>query len=170
MVNIVCGIPSRRRNSHEEAHVRQLNLNLFICPGGHHQAAWRYKDSQPGRVLDITFYQDLARRAGAAPRYCQSRYCRCGAGRVSQSAPALRAEGLPLRYAGAPHPVLAGCNLTLRSGDIVAVPGPSGVGKSSLLRILAGLEAPTSGRILVNGVPVTAAPQGGLRRLDQNRT
>jgi FMN-dependent oxidoreductase (nitrilotriacetate monooxygenase family) len=46
--------------------MRQLNLNLFIYPGGHHEAAWRYKNSQPERVLDISFYQDLARRAEAA--------------------------------------------------------------------------------------------------------
>ncbi|HEY0185791.1 MAG TPA: LLM class flavin-dependent oxidoreductase [Rhodopila sp.] len=46
--------------------MRQLNLNLFIYPGGHHEAAWRYKESQPERVLDITFYQDLASRAEAA--------------------------------------------------------------------------------------------------------
>jgi FMN-dependent oxidoreductase (nitrilotriacetate monooxygenase family) len=46
--------------------MRQLNLNLFIYPGGHHEAAWRYKASQPERILDITFYQDLARRAEAA--------------------------------------------------------------------------------------------------------
>ena len=45
---------------------RKLNLNLFIYPGGHHEAAWRYKDSQPGRALDITFYQQLAQRAEAA--------------------------------------------------------------------------------------------------------
>jgi FMN-dependent oxidoreductase (nitrilotriacetate monooxygenase family) len=46
--------------------MRQLNLNLFIYPGGHHEAAWRYKDSQPERMLDIGFYQDLARQAEAA--------------------------------------------------------------------------------------------------------
>jgi FMN-dependent oxidoreductase (nitrilotriacetate monooxygenase family) len=46
--------------------MRQLNLNLFIYPGGHHEAAWRYKDSQPERMLDIGFYQDLAREAEAA--------------------------------------------------------------------------------------------------------
>lgn len=40
-----------------------LNLNLFIYPAGHHEAAWRYAGSQPERVLDIGYYQDLARRA-----------------------------------------------------------------------------------------------------------
>ncbi|MDF5752464.1 hypothetical protein [Spongiactinospora sp. TRM90649] len=45
---------------------RRLNLNLFIYPGGHHEAAWRYSGSAPRRVLDITYYQELARRAEAA--------------------------------------------------------------------------------------------------------
>jgi FMN-dependent oxidoreductase (nitrilotriacetate monooxygenase family) len=45
---------------------RQLALNLFIYPGGHHEAAWRYKGSEPKRVLDISYYQELARRAEAA--------------------------------------------------------------------------------------------------------
>lgn len=45
---------------------RLLTLNLFIYPGGHHEAAWRYKESEPRRVLDIGYYQELARRAEAA--------------------------------------------------------------------------------------------------------
>ncbi|MEP9367170.1 LLM class flavin-dependent oxidoreductase [Xanthobacter sp. VNH20] len=42
---------------------RQLTLNLFIYPGGHHEAAWRYRDSAPERVFDITYYQELAQHA-----------------------------------------------------------------------------------------------------------
>ncbi|MGX9147265.1 LLM class flavin-dependent oxidoreductase [Mesorhizobium sp. 128a] len=45
---------------------RQLNLNLFIYPGGHHEAGWRYKDSAPDRVLDIAYYQELAKKAEAS--------------------------------------------------------------------------------------------------------
>ncbi|CAH2599931.1 N-acetyl-S-(2-succino)cysteine monooxygenase [Rhodovastum atsumiense] len=45
---------------------RQLTLNLFIYPGGHHEAAWRYLAAEPERALDITYYQDLARKAEAA--------------------------------------------------------------------------------------------------------
>jgi FMN-dependent oxidoreductase (nitrilotriacetate monooxygenase family) len=44
---------------------RQLALNLFIYPGGHHEAAWRYKGSASDRVLDITYYHELAQRAEA---------------------------------------------------------------------------------------------------------
>jgi FMN-dependent oxidoreductase (nitrilotriacetate monooxygenase family) len=44
---------------------RQLTLNLFIYPGGHHEAAWRYKDSAADRILDVGYYQELAQRAEA---------------------------------------------------------------------------------------------------------
>jgi FMN-dependent oxidoreductase (nitrilotriacetate monooxygenase family) len=44
---------------------RQLSLNLFIYPGGHHEAAWRYKGSEADRILDVTYYQELAQRAEA---------------------------------------------------------------------------------------------------------
>jgi len=42
---------------------RQLALNLFIYPGGHHEAAWRYKSSAANRILDVSFYQELTQRA-----------------------------------------------------------------------------------------------------------
>ncbi|MEV6751491.1 LLM class flavin-dependent oxidoreductase [Streptomyces sp. NPDC051214] len=45
---------------------RELHLNLFVYPGGHHEAAWRHHASDPAHFLDIDFYQDLARRAEAA--------------------------------------------------------------------------------------------------------
>jgi len=45
---------------------RSLNLNLFIYPDGHHEAAWRYPGSQPERILDLGWFQALAQRAEAA--------------------------------------------------------------------------------------------------------
>ena len=52
--------------------------------------------------------------------------------------------------------VLKGIDMELRPGEVVAVVGASGVGKSTLLHILGTLDTPTSGRILFDGVDVTA--------------
>jgi FMN-dependent oxidoreductase (nitrilotriacetate monooxygenase family) len=45
---------------------RQMNLNLFVHIGGHHEAAWRYPGTDTKRLLDISFYQELAQQAEAA--------------------------------------------------------------------------------------------------------
>jgi len=66
-------------------------------------------------------------------------------------------------YPGQP-PVLRDVDLTVRQGELVVVVGPSGGGKSTLLRLLCGLEAPGAGRILLRGQPVETIPPPLLRR------
>ena len=56
------------------------------------------------------------------------------------------------------RPLLDRVSLHLEPGDVVALLGPSGSGKSTLLRIIAGLIAPESGVIRVDGIDVTALP------------
>ncbi|WP_280298894.1 LLM class flavin-dependent oxidoreductase [Nocardia neocaledoniensis] len=45
---------------------RQLSLNAFIYPSGHHEAAWRHPDSRPDRIYDVSYYQEIGRTAEAA--------------------------------------------------------------------------------------------------------
>lgn len=53
-----------------------------------------------------------------------------------------------------PVPVLSDLSFSVRKGEFLCIVGASGCGKSTLLNIIAGLEKPGRGRVLVNGVPV----------------
>ena len=57
-----------------------------------------------------------------------------------------------------PTQVLRTIDLSIGSGELVTVLGPSGCGKTTALRILAGFEKPTSGKVLVDGRDITAIP------------
>ena len=54
--------------------------------------------------------------------------------------------------------VLSGINLDVPTGEFLTLLGPSGCGKTTTLRIIAGLEAPTAGRVFLNGADVTELP------------
>jgi ABC-type nitrate/sulfonate/bicarbonate transport system ATPase subunit len=62
-------------------------------------------------------------------------------------------DGLVKAYGGLP--VLDGVSLAVAPGEFVAVVGPSGCGKSTLFDVVAGLEPPDTGRVLVDGVDAT---------------
>ena len=58
------------------------------------------------------------------------------------------------------HPL----DLRLDSGRVVAITGPSGSGKSTLLGLIAGLDSPSSGRILIDAVDITAMSEDALAK------
>ena len=56
-------------------------------------------------------------------------------------------------------------NIEIQKGEFVAIVGPSGCGKSTLLHVMAGLEQPTAGRILLDGVDVTLISERDLPKV-----
>ena len=72
------------------------------------------------------------------------------------SAPLLQVDGLDLYYGDAQ--ALAGVSLTIATGEIVAIVGANGAGKSSLIRTIHGIERPTQGQIRFDGQDITGWP------------
>ncbi|GAA5035570.1 ABC transporter ATP-binding protein [Microbacterium fluvii] len=70
----------------------------------------------------------------------------------------LRAVDVDLEVASGTLPILRDVSLSVRPGEIVAIVGRSGTGKTTLLRVLGGLLRPTRGEALVKGRPLTAPP------------
>ena len=73
---------------------------------------------------------------------------------TSAEANAVEAKNLDLVFQTRDSPVhaLSEINLEIRRGDFISFIGPSGCGKTTLLRVIADLEKPTGGSIVVNGV------------------
>ncbi|WP_078613614.1 ABC transporter ATP-binding protein [Streptomyces katrae] len=103
-------------------------------------------DADPAAEAAAEAYSDAA--PGAAP----------------DPAPVVRFEGVGLTYPG-PPPVqaLRPCELTVGRGEYVTVVGPSGSGKSTFLNVAGLIDAPTTGRYLLDGIDT-----GSLR--DRDRT
>jgi putative ABC transport system ATP-binding protein len=60
---------------------------------------------------------------------------------------------------------LRGVSMDVRAGELVAVMGPSGSGKSTLLHLAGGLDSPTSGDVIIEGVPLSSLSRRGLAEL-----
>jgi putative ABC transport system ATP-binding protein len=68
----------------------------------------------------------------------------------------LRLENLGKRFSPDRPALFEGLDLELRPGEYLAIMGESGVGKSTLLNLLAGLDKPDGGRVLLDGIDLTA--------------
>jgi len=90
-----------------------------------------------------------------------------GPGSNSGQRPILVAEALTRTYTGAAGSltVLRDASFTLAAGDTLAIVGPSGSGKTTLLGLCAGLDRPTSGRVILDGHDLTQLDEDGLARV-----
>ncbi|MET9382719.1 ABC transporter ATP-binding protein [Streptomyces sp. NPDC002928] len=85
--------------------------------------------------------------------------------------PVLELRGITKVYGAGAAQVhaLTGVDLTVRAGEMVAVMGPSGSGKSTLLTIAGSLEQPTSGEVLVEGIPLAGMSRSEQARMRRRR-
>ena len=81
----------------------------------------------------------------------------------------LQGVGLTLPSAAGPVEILKGVDMTVAPGERVAVVGPSGSGKSSLIAVAAGLERPTAGTVRLFGQDLATLNEDGRARLRRGR-
>ncbi|MEG2700870.1 MAG: ABC transporter ATP-binding protein, partial [Hungatella sp.] len=82
-----------------------------------------------------------------------------------ESTAAFAFEGVSFSYADAEKPVLSEITLTIEPGESVTFAGRTGVGKTTLFKLIMGLEKPTQGHITLGGVDVCKIPNDQKRRL-----
>jgi subfamily B ATP-binding cassette protein MsbA len=87
-----------------------------------------------------------------------------GTMRIDRARGAIRFEDVSLTYRGASRPALAQVTLDIRPGETVALVGPSGGGKSSLIHLLPRFYHPDAGRITLDGNDIEALTLESLRR------
>ncbi len=86
---------------------------------------------------------------------------------ATENGPVLRADELT-KQVNSPEGVLtilADVSFSVAAGDSIAVVGPSGAGKSTLLALLAGLDVPTRGFVMLNGINLSDLDEDGRARL-----
>jgi len=76
----------------------------------------------------------------------------------------IRFEGVRFRYAGSDRDVFAGLDLAIEAGRSTALVGVNGAGKTTFVKLLAGLQTPTGGRITVDGTDLAGYPARDWQR------
>jgi ATP-binding cassette subfamily B protein len=116
-----------------------------------------------GEIYQNTlFLQDLFTFLGLEP-HIPERDAQDG-GRVLPLHDAIRIEGVSFAYPGSSRRALEGFSLTIPAGQITALVGENGQGKTTLMKLLCRFYDPDEGRITWDGVDIRELPLGDLRR------
>jgi len=93
------------------------------------------------------------------------------ADRVPMSQPIVTATDVHRRYGAGEAAVdaLAGVSISFGRGEFAAIMGPSGSGKSTLMHVLAGLDSPTRGSVVVDGTELAGLDDAALTRLRREK-
>ena len=99
----------------------------------------------------------LADIALADPEETACRLMLSGARDTADRRPSsLEVRNVHFRYADNEASVLQGISLSVSAGECIGIAGPSGSGKTTLLKLLAGLALPTTGQVLIHGIPLSS--------------
>lgn len=106
----------------------------------------------------LLFVHDLRRLLGIAPA------APAAAGALPDGAARLVFDDVTFTYPGAGRPAVEGVSFEVAPGEVVALVGENAAGKSTLVKLAAGLYAPTSGRVLYGGVDLSTVDPAAWRR------
>ena len=139
-------------------------MTLYVLAFRQGQAAFQAALSSLGSIYEHNLYMSnlfsfLGGEVDAGPRPAREATA-LPAAPPAPAAPrarrgaVVRFEGVGFRYPGRDEWALRGIDLTLAAGERVALVGHNGAGKTTFVKLMTGLYAPTEGRVLVDGVDV----------------
>ncbi|MDO5678435.1 MAG: thiol reductant ABC exporter subunit CydD [Propionibacteriaceae bacterium] len=117
----------------------------------------------PVRQVGVHFHDSVDGVAAADAAFEVIDDATTHAGSTPAPAGALALEDVTYTYPGAVEPAVEGLSLRVEPGEVVAMSGHSGGGKSTALALAMGFLAPASGRVTVGGVPLTDVDLGSWR-------
>ncbi len=86
-----------------------------------------------------------------------------GRRRIERAQGAITFERVSFRYPGAERDSLADIDLAIRPGEVVALVGGSGAGKTTMVNLIPRFVSPTAGRVLIDGIPIESLSLASLR-------